>query len=58
MEFFSGSDETYLVGHSIAQPQAISVLLSNDQLARQLQSTLFVNYSMEYFVSTSTYSMF
>ena len=40
-------------------PQAISVLLHvrNDQLARRLQSALFVNYSMKYFISTSTYSI-
>lgn len=54
MEFFGISDE---IGHSITQPQAISVLLSNDQSIRQLKSALFVNYSMEYFDRTSKYSI-
>ena len=54
MEFFSASDE---IGHSITQPQALTVLLSNDQSISRLQSAIFVNYSMEYFDRTSKYSI-
>ena len=56
MEFFGDGDG---IGHSITQPQAIGILLRNDQIesVRQLQSALFVNYSMEYFDRTSKYSI-